>query len=83
MATTKKANTASKKSEVIVNTTTKKATSGVATAKVTVAPIKNIKAVDESARKTVILKKESVKVEPKKAEVKKAATPKKTTATKI
>ena len=82
MATTKKANTASKKSEVIVNTTTKKATSGVTTAKVTVAPIKNIKAVDESARKTVILKKESVKVEPKKAEVKKAAEPKKATATK-
>ena len=85
MATIKKvtkANTTPKKTEVIINTSAKKSVakkSGVATADLKASHVTNVKGIDEKAKKTVIVKKDTVKIEPKVAEVKKDDTKKTTT----
>lgn len=90
MATIKKvtkATTTPKKTEVIINTSAKKSVakkSGVATADLKASHVTNVKGIDDKAKKTVIVKKDTVKIEPKVAEVKKEdskkTTTKKTTA---
>ena len=78
-----------KKAEVVISTSGKKTMSkksGVATADLKGSHVTNVKTIDEKAKKTVIVKKDSakkgtVKIETKKAEAKKTE-PKKTTTAK-
>ena len=85
MATIKKvtkATTTPKKTEVIINTSAKKSVakkSGVATADLKASHVTNVKGIDDKAKKTVIVKKDTVKIEPKVAEVKKEDSKKTTT----